>query len=156
MTRIKGQSASGTKVAALVCALAALAACTNTARFGGGEPETTAAPPPAMAAPAAAAPEPASPAQPPPADLAGRWKLSATGGGACVVTFGDSGGAAAGTVAPAGGCPGNFFMSRKWTFEHDTLTIHDYKGQALGELALTGDHFEGKDTNGGAITLARP
>jgi len=153
MTRIKGQSASATKAAALLFALTALAACTNTARFGGGEPETVAAPPPAASA---AAPEPASPAQPPPADLAGRWKLSAAGGGACVVTFGDSAGAAAGTVAPAGGCPGNFFMSRKWTFERDTLTIHDYKGQALGELSLTGDHFEGKDTNGGAITLARP
>ena len=65
-------------------------------------------------------------------------------------------GAANGKIAPAGGCPGNFFTSRKWAFEHGALIIHDFKGQALAELPLAGDHFEGKAAGGDAIILARP
>ncbi len=154
MMRISHLSATGTKIAALLCALAAVGACTNTARFGGGEPETAAAPPP-PASPPVAAPAPPSPAQPPPVDLAGKWKLSAAGS-ACLLTLTDEPGATDGKIAPAGGCPGDFFTSRKWTFDHDALMIHDYKGQMLVQLSFTGGHFEGKDANGAAITLARP
>ena len=60
------------------------------------------------------------------------------------------------TVAPAGGCPGNFFTTRKWTFEHDKLILRDYKGQALAEFSFAGGRFEGQTTSGGTITLARP
>jgi Protease inhibitor Inh len=71
------------------------------------------------------------------------------------MTFGDAPGASQGTIAPAGGCPGNFFTSRKWTFEHDMLIVRDHKGEPLAQLAYTGGHFEGQATNGGTITLSR-
>ena len=72
------------------------------------------------------------------------------------MTFGDMPGAADGTIAPAGGCPGNFFMSRKWTFDHDMLIVRDYRGEVLVELSFADGRFEGKDSNGVAMTLARP
>lgn len=152
MTRISYPSASATKIAALLCALAAVGACTNTARFGGA-PETAGAAPPPTTTPPATAPEPAPP-QPPPLDLAGKWKLSA--GGTCLMTLTEEPGATDGKIAPAGGCPGNFFMSRKWTYEHGALIIRDFKGQALAELSFAGGQFEGKAPSGGALTLARP
>ena len=65
-------------------------------------------------------------------------------------------GAADGTIAPAGGCPGNFFTSRKWTFEHDMLIIRDHKNETLAELSFSGGRFQGQATGGGAVTLARP
>jgi hypothetical protein len=88
-------------------------------------------------------------------DLAGKWKLSAAGGGACVMTFSEVPGASDGTVAPAGGCPGNFFTSRKWTFEHSMLIIRDHKGEPLAQLSLSAEHFEGQATNGGELSLSR-
>ena len=149
MMRIKHRSAAGFKVVALLCALAALGACTNMARFGGA-PETAAAPPPAPAT----APEPAL-AQPPPVDLAGKWKLSGAGG-ACLMTLTDEPGSTDGKIAPAGGCPGNFFTSRKWSYDHNMLIIRDFKGQALAELSFAAGHFEGQASGSGAMTLARP
>ena len=78
------------------------------------------------------------------------------GGGACLMTLGDAPGAADGTVAPAGGCPGNFYTSRKWTYEHDRLIIRDHKSEVLAELSFAEGRFQGQVPNGGAITLARP
>lgn len=132
------------KAATLLLMLAMLSACA-TDHSSSPPPEETAVAPP---------PPPPPPPQPPPTDLAGRWKLTA--GGACLMTLGASTGAADGSVAPAGGCPGNFFTTRKWTFEHDKLILRDYKGQALAELSFAGGRFEGQTTSGGAITLARP
>ena len=129
--------------AALVLILAAVSACTSTQRLGGAAPEQAAAPP---------APPPA----PPPIDLSGKWKLSMAGGGACLMTLGATPGAAEGSIAPAGGCPGNFFTSRKWTYEHDTLVIHDHKGEVLVQLSFSAGRFEGQAVGGGAMTLARP
>ena len=149
MMRIEHRSVTGIKVVVLLCALAALAACTNTGRFGG-QPETAAAPPPTP--PPATAP---ALAQPPPVDLAGKWKLSGAGG-ACLMTLTDEPGSTDGKIAPAGGCPGNFFMSRKWSYQHEALTIRDFKGQALAELSFADGHFEGQASGGGAMTLARP
>ena len=71
------------------------------------------------------------------------------------MTFGDVAGAAEGSIAPAGGCPGNFFTSRKWTYEHDMLIIHDHKGETLAQLSFAADRFEGTSNSGGAITLGR-
>jgi len=51
----------------------------------------------------------------PPINLAGRWTLSSTGSGSCTMTFGAQPEASEGTIAPAGGCPFNFFTSRKWS-----------------------------------------
>jgi hypothetical protein len=52
------------------------------------------------------------------------------------MTFADPHGAPEGSIAPAGGCPANFFTSRKWSFEHDMLIIRDHKGEALAELSF--------------------
>ncbi len=71
------------------------------------------------------------------------------------MTFGGSTGASDGSIAPAGGCPGNFFTSRKWTFEHGALIIRDHKGEVLAELSFAGGRFEGQQTGGGALSLAR-
>ncbi len=60
-----------------------------------------------------------------------------------------------GTIAPEGGCPGNFFMSRRWTFERGALIIRDFKGRQLAQLTYTGGHFEGRDTTGGILTLSK-
>jgi hypothetical protein len=145
-------STGAVKAAAALLVLAALTGCASTDRLGGGQPEasSTPAPPPLPPAP----PTPPPP-QPPPVDLAGKWKLTAAGGGACFMTLGDTAGASEGTVAPAGGCPGNFFTSRKWTFEHGMLIIRDHKGEPLVQLSFANSRFEGQGTGGGAISLAR-
>jgi hypothetical protein len=130
------------KAAAAVLMLAVLSACSTTPA-----PE----PPPAAAVPPPAPPPPS----PPPIDLAGRWRLTAAAGGGCFMTLGDATGAAQGTVAPEGGCPGSFFTSRKWTFEQGNLIVRNHKGEPLAQLAFTGGHFEGKDNGGGSLTLSR-
>jgi len=119
--------------------LAALAGCASANR-----PE----PPPAAAAP------PPPPPPPPPVDLNGRWRLTAAGRGACFMNFGNAPGAVQGTIAPEGGCPGNFFTSRKWTYEHSALIIRDHKGEVLAELAFAGGRFEGQGS-GAALSLSR-
>jgi Protease inhibitor Inh len=151
LARMTHRSTDVAKAAVLMLVLVALAACTSTERFGGTPDQTVAtAPPPA--------PPPPPPPAPPPVDLAGKWKLSAAGGGSCAITFGDSPASPAeGTVAPAGGCPGNFFTSRKWAFDHGMLIIRDHKGEVLVELAFADGRFTGQAVNGGsAITLAKP
>jgi hypothetical protein len=109
--------------------------------------------------------------------MAGRWRLAAMPGAACFMNFADTAGppvpsppppapsappptrgpafALQGTIAPEGGCPGNFFTSRKWTFEHDMLIIRDFKNQPLAQLSYSVDHFEGQDNGGGKLTLSR-
>jgi Protease inhibitor Inh len=132
----------GVNAAAAVLVLLALGACA-----------TTPAPEPP---PVAAEPPPPPPApSPPPVDLAGRWRLTAAAGGACFMTLGDTAGAAQGTIAPEGGCPGSFFTSRKWTFEQGNLIIRNHKGEQLAQLSFTGGHFEGKDNSGGSLSLSR-
>ena len=146
-SRPGGRSATA---AVLILTLAAAGACTSTSRFATAPSEQVEASPP---------PQPATPPppQPPPVDLAGRWRLSMVGGTACLMTFTDTPGAAEGSIAPTGGCPANFFTSRKWTFEHDMLIIRDHKGEALAELSFTTGRFQGPPTGGGgSITLARP
>ena len=61
---------------------------------------------------------------------------------------------APGTIAPEGGCPGNFFTSRKWTYERSALIIRDHKGEVLAELAFAGGRFEGQGS-GAALSLSR-
>jgi len=135
------RSRPAAKAAAALLALAALAACAS----------NRAEPPPEAAAPA----PPPPPPSPPPVDLAGRWKLAAEGSGACFMNFGDAPGATQGTIAPEGGCPGNFYTSRKWTFEHGVLILRDHKGEPLANLSFAGGHFEGHQTGGSALSLSR-
>jgi hypothetical protein len=92
----------------------------------------------------------------PPEPMGGRWQLAASGGSQCVMTFGGAPSDAEGTIAPQGGCPGNFYTSRKWTFEQGDLVIRDHNGQPLGQLALAAPgRFDGKATNGQPVTLTR-
>jgi hypothetical protein len=163
--RIKLYGACGAKAAALLT-LIALTACGG--GLFAGKPEPPAPPPPAPPPPA-----------PPPVDMAGRWRLAATPGKACFMSFTDTAGptvpppppadppeppppppppgptfALQGTIAPEGGCPGNFFTSRKWTFEHSMLIIRDFKNQPLAQLSYSIDHFESQDPSS-KLTLSR-
>jgi hypothetical protein len=91
----------------------------------------------------------------PPEPMAGRWVL-ASGPSQCGMTFGGTPEASEGTIAPEGGCPGNFYTSRKWTFEQSSLVVRDHNGAPLGQLTLAGPgRFEGKAVNGVQVTLAR-
>jgi protease inhibitor Inh len=109
------------------------------------------------AAPTAAAEPRAAPVRgAPPEALAGRWMLASPGSSSCGMNFGAAPGAAEGTIAPEGGCPGNFFTSRKWTFENGSLVIRDHNGEPLGQLALAApSRFEGKAAAGAALSLTR-
>jgi Protease inhibitor Inh len=131
---------------AIVCA-SLLAACSGTDRtmFGGSDN------PPAASAPAGPA------AKAPPVNLAGRWTLSATGSSSCAMTFSASSpDATEGTIAPAGGCPFNFFTSRKWNYTDAGLTLRDHNAQALAQLSPAGpNRFEGKTGAGQDVALSR-
>jgi hypothetical protein len=163
--RIKLYGACGAKAAALLM-LIALTACGG--GLFAGKPEPPAPPPPPPAPP---------PPAPPPVDIAGRWRLAASPGAACFMNFADTAGPPAasppppapdtppppapgptfalqGTIAPEGGCPGNFFTSRKWTFERGMLIIRDFKNQPLAQLSYSVDHFEGQEASG-KLTLSR-
>jgi hypothetical protein len=92
----------------------------------------------------------------PPVNLAGRWTLSTPGGSSCAFTLTATADATEGTIAPAGGCPLNFFTSRKWTYEDTGLVIRDHNAQSLAQLAQTApNRFEGTATAGQAIALSR-
>jgi Protease inhibitor Inh len=141
------------KTMAALLALAALSACSGANLFGSqGEPPPAATP----------APPPAPAPTPPPVDLAGRWQFSAASAGSCFMTFTNAANTPAqeenapqGTIAPEGGCPGNFFMSRKWTFEHGALIMRDFKGRPLAQLSYSGERFEGQDATLGALSLSK-
>jgi Protease inhibitor Inh len=102
------------------------------------------------------APAAGTPYGAPPEPMAGRWQLAAAGASPCVMNFGGTPEAGEGTIAPEGGCPGNFYTSRKWTFEQGSLVIRDHNGQPLGQLALASPgRFDGKAANGQQVTLTR-
>jgi len=122
----------------LAALLLALAGCNGTTGFGG-----------TGSSPSAATPTP------PPTDMAGRWLLASPGRGQCSMVFGATPGAIEGTIAPAGGCPGKFFTSRKWTYEQGSLIVRDHNGQPLAQLSSAGGLFEGKATAGDPVTLTR-
>jgi len=116
---------------------------------------TSSPPPPETAAAPSAAPPPPPPL-PPPVDLGGRWRLSQANAGGCFKNFGSAAGADQGTIAPEGGCPGKFFTSRKWTFEHGALIIRDHKGEALAQLSFSNGRFTGQANGGGTeLSLSR-
>ena len=92
----------------------------------------------------------------PPTNLAGKWTLSSAGAGSCAMTFGAPPEATEGTIAPAGGCPFNFFTSRKWSYTTAGLVIRDHNAQTLAQLVPAGDaRFEGKTSAGQDIALFR-
>src|SRR5262245_20576354 len=125
----------------------------SAAGSGGTEPLAAAPTGPVTSAPLATQ---GGPRTPPPVNMAGRWTLTSPGSGGCAMNFGAAAGAAEGTIAPEGGCPGNFFTSRKWAYEEHGLVIRDHPGQPLARLALgsTG-RFDGQATGGQAVSLGR-
>jgi len=92
----------------------------------------------------------------PKVDMTGRWLLSAPNAPACGVNFTAASDGQSGRVAPEGGCPGDFFTSRQWSFEAGGLLITNHNNEPLALLNLAGGHFEGKSTSGLLVTLARP
>ena len=106
--------------------------------------------------PVAGAPASATRYGAPPEPMGGRWQLAAPGSSQCAMTFGTAQSEGEGTIAPEGGCPGNFFTSRKWTFEQGALVLRDHNGQPLGQLAQSAPgRFDGKATNGQQVLLSR-
>ena len=92
----------------------------------------------------------------PPEPMAGRWQPAAPGQSPCNMNFNAAAGEGEGTIAPEGGCPGNLYTSRKWTFEQGSLVIRDHRGAPLGQLAqATPGRFYGKATNGQPVVLSR-
>lgn len=88
---------------------------------------------------------------PPPVEMSGRWFFSATGGSTCTMNLTSDG-----AIRPEGGCPGNFFTSRKWTFENNALMMRDHNGQPLAQLTQAGpNRFEGQAGQGQQVSLAR-
>ncbi len=87
--------------------------------------------------------------------MAGRWILAAPNAPTCGMNFGGAPGAQRGTIAPEGGCPGNFFTSRHWTLDQGVLMIDDEENQPLAQLTFAGGRFEGRATAGMAVTLTR-
>jgi len=93
---------------------------------------------------------------PPPTSLDGKWTLSASGAGSCVMNFTAQPDAIDGAIAPAGGCPFDFYTSRKWDYAAARLVIRDHKQQVLAQLSPIGpDRFEGRTSDGQDIQLAR-
>jgi len=84
--------------------------------------------------------------------MAGRWILAAPGAPTCGMNFT---GARAGKVSPEGGCPGNFYLSRTWALDQDTLVIIDDDDNTLARLPSANGHYEGQSVAGLSVTLTR-
>jgi hypothetical protein len=88
-------------------------------------------------------------------EMAGRWLLTGPNAPACGVSFAVAADGQSGSIKPEGGCPGDFFTSRHWTFEQDELVIANHNSEPLAQLRFVGGRFEGKSTGGMQVTLAR-
>lgn len=120
--------------------------CASALLLGGCASETAVSGSPGSGGRPGGAPEP----------MGGRWQLAAPGASQCNMNFGGAPGDGEGSIAPEGGCPGNFYTSRKWSFEGGSLVIRDHKGEPLGQLAhASPGRFDGKATGGQPVTLAR-
>lgn len=87
--------------------------------------------------------------------IAGRWILAAPGAPSCGMNFTGAPGAREGRLAPEGGCPGRFFLSRHWRFEQGALVINDDDNNSLAKLNFSGTQFEGQSSTGMPVTLTR-
>ncbi|WP_162826713.1 AprI/Inh family metalloprotease inhibitor [Pseudolabrys taiwanensis] len=96
-----------------------------------------------------------SPQAGPPTTMSGRWFLAAPNAPPCGINFSGANGAPEGRMAPEGGCPGRFFLSRRWSLAGDALTISEDDGQPLGTLKFAAGQFDGEAVTGMKITLAR-
>jgi hypothetical protein len=89
------------------------------------------------------------------ASMTGRWILTAPNSPSCGLEFRGAADARSGAVGPDGGCPGNFYTSRRWAMEGNVLTIADDENQPLAQLRPGATRFEGQSTNGVPVTLER-
>jgi len=96
-----------------------------------------------------------APEAPKPA-MAGRWMLSAPNAPMCGMAFTQSSNADSGNITPEGGCPGDFYLSRRWAFEQDGLSIKSGDNEALAKLSASDGGFRGQSTAGTPIFLTRP
>ncbi|MEX0752259.1 MAG: AprI/Inh family metalloprotease inhibitor [Xanthobacteraceae bacterium] len=88
--------------------------------------------------------------------MAGRWRLVSANGAACGMNFTAPIGAVEGAIAPEGGCPGNFFMSRRWLFEQDSLVVQDHNRKPLVRMKQgPAGRFEGEAANREFVWLER-
>ena len=87
--------------------------------------------------------------------MAGRWLLSAPNSPSCGMNFAQPPNSVEGTIAPEGGCPGNFFTSRQWAFEQGDLAVRDHNSELLAQLKFVDNRFEGKSVAGLPVTLTR-
>lgn len=87
--------------------------------------------------------------------MTGRWLLAEPGVKPCGMRFGGAAGAQEGSIAPEGGCPGNFFTSRHWAIENGTLVIKDHRNEPLANLAFANGQFQGTSVTGTPVTLSR-
>ena len=82
--------------------------------------------------------------------------LASPGRGQCNMTFRTaSPNDPEGTIAPEGGCPGQFYTSRKWSFDSNGLTIRNHNNESLAQLTFAAGQFAGQATSGEAIVLSR-
>ena len=88
-------------------------------------------------------------------DMNGRWVLTAPKAPPCTTTFAGGTGALTGTIAPDGGCPERFFLSRHWSIDANGLTISDDEAKPLGTLTFSGGQFSGTSAAGTPVTLTR-
>lgn len=95
-------------------------------------------------------------AQAPDTGMAGRWMLSAPNAPMCGMNFRGPPGAREGSVAPEGGCPGKFFLSRRWKLDQDALVINDDEGNALASMSFADGEYKGQAVAGFPVTLTRP
>lgn len=87
------------------------------------------------------------------ATMAGRWMLAAPGAPPCGIEF--RGGGNGGLLTPDGGCPANFYLSRRWAFDDAALAIKTESDEPLATFESKGGHFEGRTTDGTPVTLSR-
>lgn len=87
--------------------------------------------------------------------MPGRWMLAAANTPPCGMEFRESTASGQGSLAPDGGCPGQFYLSRRWAFEDGRLVIKTESSETLAQLAFTGGHFEGKSAAGLPVSLSR-
>jgi hypothetical protein len=76
-----------------------------------------------------AEPAPAAAPTAPTVNMSGRWRLVSMRGAACAMTFTSEG--SEGSIAPEGGCPANFYTSRRWVFDQGSLIIQDHNRKTL-------------------------
>lgn len=87
--------------------------------------------------------------------IPGRWILAAPNAPTCGLEFRGAPASQSGAVSPDGGCPGNFYVSRRWSMNDGTLTVTDAENQPLAYFKLVGDRYEGQSANGVPMTLSR-